>query len=902
MDVRLVTSPSHRNAGVTPMTASFSKQTQAALLSPKASSAPVRPTTGSFFGVPRSDGVVIAETDEDLSRLDPDELFVRFTVAQVKALATRLRTEAEAKQEELRLMVGERYRDLLEASSSIIDMSSSSQGVLDSIREMKETCAGHPNRRLHAETRPSTEADSQLKGLQSLAAHLKLLLDCPEHFWKLLEARKYLDAAWLFLIAIVVHQALVEEDEEDGWAQQGIDVLERFPLIQRQWDIINSFKAQISHKATQSLREVQTVQDTMKAIISLVLLDSRSLSDTLGELLAQRTKSIQAFFSSSNKNEIQENGEAENPENKRTRSQRVRDAKRIFRQAIDLLAETVHTVRSIYSTSSNSSHSTIQSLLVEIQSDADESLISTRKVLNALPSASLLDLYLPPSIKSYTHFIDTTGPSFQISPAFVSSKLETWFKKGLDAFNSRSKYWIDMLDSATDVEKVRISVLTSPSLQHLSTQEKEILTRYIGETCNNRITAIWKDAFVALHVSFEEALTKAVGIIAQSGHETQLDLNPLTALLSSRLPWPPSVRGNQSQSSIDTAFSKFDTALRIRRTNRTPLLESILVIVETRLKEFHSELDAIASTKDATKHTFLTQLLPLEDQILQRLISSMEKAAKTDQESSQISKIGPVIFVGRVAAELGKSLALESNTTTRGESVAKFRQSAKELHLRTLSIWETATIGRILSHISSPGSDPHTDDTEGNSSAVCIRPSPILLEALTSLTAASQQLGLSRSDLHQGRILQTALRALITGYIPLMKRQDLYPLKLTSQRLWDLFLLRQLSQGLDIQSSIDKNINELKEQLNQLMTLKESQKLVAETQKSVEHGILRLQMILLPLFLHLEIPDETPSTSTLLLRGIPPAETISRPTIELAQPCSRFGLLLVAGSTRTTNR
>ncbi|KAG8844929.1 hypothetical protein FRB91_002211 [Serendipita sp. 411] len=429
----------------------------------------------------------------------------------------------------------------------------------------------------------------------------------------------------------------------------------------------------------------------MNAIISLVLLDSRSLSDTLGELLAQRTKSIQAFFSSSNKNEIQENGEAESPENKRTRSQRVRDAKRIFRQAIDLLAETVHTVRSIYSTSSNSSHSTIQSLLVEIQSDADESLISTRKVLNALPSASLLDLYLPPSIKSYTHFIDTTGPSFQISPAFVSSKLETWFKKGLDAFNSRSKYWIDMLDSATDVEKVRISVLTSPSLQHLSTQEKEILTRYIGETCNNRVTAIWKDAFVALHVSFEEALTKAVGIIAQSGHETQLgkevslrcepishqiiDLNPSMALLSSRVPWPPSVRGNQSQSSIDTAFSKFDAALRIRRTNRTPLLESILVIVETRLKEFHSELDAIASTKDATKHTFLTQILPLEDQIFQSLISSMEKAAKTDQESSQISKIGPVIFVGRVAAELGNSLALSNNTTTRGGSVASKLQS-----------------------------------------------------------------------------------------------------------------------------------------------------------------------------------------------------------------------------------
>jgi hypothetical protein len=35
----------------------------------------------------------------------------------------------------------ERYRDLLQASTSIIDMASSSQTVVDSLQEMKDICA-----------------------------------------------------------------------------------------------------------------------------------------------------------------------------------------------------------------------------------------------------------------------------------------------------------------------------------------------------------------------------------------------------------------------------------------------------------------------------------------------------------------------------------------------------------------------------------------------------------------------------------------------------------------------------------------------------------------------------------------------------------------------------------------
>lgn len=71
--------------------------------------------------------------------------------------------------------------------------------------------------------------DSQLLTLQSLAAHLKLLLDTPEQLWRLLERKRFLQAAWLYLLARVVYKALTyDEDEAEEqdvvWAKDGIEV------------------------------------------------------------------------------------------------------------------------------------------------------------------------------------------------------------------------------------------------------------------------------------------------------------------------------------------------------------------------------------------------------------------------------------------------------------------------------------------------------------------------------------------------------------------------------------------------------------------------------------------------------------------------------------------------------
>ena len=148
---------------------------------------------------------------------------------------------------ELKRQTRERYRDLLQASSSIISIAASSQRVVDALKESKETILSqHPlpappktaaidglDGKLYSWTNSDQTAkhisDRHLYTLQVLSAHIKLLLDAPEHLWRLIERKKYFHAAWLFLLARVVHRALVRNDDADeqSWVSEGVDVLVR---------------------------------------------------------------------------------------------------------------------------------------------------------------------------------------------------------------------------------------------------------------------------------------------------------------------------------------------------------------------------------------------------------------------------------------------------------------------------------------------------------------------------------------------------------------------------------------------------------------------------------------------------------------------------------------------------
>ena len=153
-----------------------------------------------------------------------DALFSRFGVKEVRSISVRGAALAEGKREELRTMVGARYRDLLGAADSIVRMRKASSSLLGKLARARDECDREAMTARAQESdmtrsrvmlqRASTPladgGDSEMQGHTpySIATLVKLLLDSPEHIWRYIEREDYLSAARLESIGRAVYREL----------------------------------------------------------------------------------------------------------------------------------------------------------------------------------------------------------------------------------------------------------------------------------------------------------------------------------------------------------------------------------------------------------------------------------------------------------------------------------------------------------------------------------------------------------------------------------------------------------------------------------------------------------------------------------------------------------------------
>lgn len=72
---------------------------------------------------------------------DPAALFETHGTEEIRGLERQVRAEIEHKKEELRQMVGERYRDLIEAADTIGQMRCCAEGLVDAVKATDQYCA-----------------------------------------------------------------------------------------------------------------------------------------------------------------------------------------------------------------------------------------------------------------------------------------------------------------------------------------------------------------------------------------------------------------------------------------------------------------------------------------------------------------------------------------------------------------------------------------------------------------------------------------------------------------------------------------------------------------------------------------------------------------------------------------
>ncbi|KAM9843676.1 conserved oligomeric Golgi complex subunit 1 isoform 2-T2 [Aulostomus maculatus] len=221
---------------------------------------------------------------------DPTVLFERYGTAEIRRVERRVRGEIEQKKEELRQMVGERYRDLIDAADTIGEMRQCSESVVRSIQDMQRYClrlkqspAG-PSRR-----GPEVSGQWQEK-FYTMASQIKLLLEIPERIWSAMEASQYLQATQLYLLCCHLH-GLLQLDAATGGHYS--PVLTRFPILVRQVATTGHFRSTILLDSRSLLRgRAVSDQAIAEALVSTMLLEDSSPRQALADFLLARKASI----------------------------------------------------------------------------------------------------------------------------------------------------------------------------------------------------------------------------------------------------------------------------------------------------------------------------------------------------------------------------------------------------------------------------------------------------------------------------------------------------------------------------------------------------------------------------------------------------------------------------------
>ncbi|XP_040845511.1 conserved oligomeric Golgi complex subunit 1 isoform X1 [Ochotona curzoniae] len=226
---------------------------------------------------------------------DSAALFETHGTEEIRGLERQVRAEIEHKKEELRQMVGERYRDLIEAADTIGQMRCCAEGLVDAVQATDQYCARLRQAGPPAPPRPpqAPQLPQLSEKFYSMAAQIKLLLDIPERIWSSMEASQYLRATQLHLLCCHLHGLL----QLEPGAPCHSPVLSRFPILIRQVAAASHFRSTILYESKMLLKgQAVSDQAVAEALCSIMLLEESSPRQALTDFLMARKAAFQKLL------------------------------------------------------------------------------------------------------------------------------------------------------------------------------------------------------------------------------------------------------------------------------------------------------------------------------------------------------------------------------------------------------------------------------------------------------------------------------------------------------------------------------------------------------------------------------------------------------------------------------
>ena len=222
----------------------------------------------------------------DAAQNNPNDLFTGKTVEEIALIEQKLRNDIERKKEDLRQMVGERYRDLIEAADTITMMKHHSRSIKESIGNLREL---QTKAKAADVKKRQNETNVDIR-YRATAATIRFLTTLPERIIQLLDENNVLLAGQCFIIGSKVKSSLIQDSRASG-------ILVMVPILKSKLVKLDDLRTNIIAAAKGALKSADlSANDAVTALLTISSLKNEADFDFLAEFVNCRVQGLASLL------------------------------------------------------------------------------------------------------------------------------------------------------------------------------------------------------------------------------------------------------------------------------------------------------------------------------------------------------------------------------------------------------------------------------------------------------------------------------------------------------------------------------------------------------------------------------------------------------------------------------
>ncbi|XP_064475114.1 conserved oligomeric Golgi complex subunit 1-like [Ornithodoros turicata] len=555
-----------------------------------------------------------------------DMLFEQYSVKEIQEIEQTIRGDIERKKEELRQMVGERYRDLIEAADTISKMKETSESVKKYISSLTIHCgnlqqAGQSSSsKLSAATGESTTASCY-----AILAQVKLLVDAPSKLWSLLEEKQYMACGALFLLAQQTHTHV--QLAHVGRVRRLLDPWRT--LVARQWASLSCFRQTMLQTCWKALQSLDVTSElALQSLCCIVLLEDSAVQDVFEQFLNKRLDLVKDIFSSGKRGSVT------------TREQ--------MSHLASLVISTFRLLHSIFLCRSDGHPSLVESELKKATDPHSPDLVHLIDSPGSVSSS-----YIPQVIREYRIKLRTVPRSVEAPK--IQQELRTFVEKLETQSQPYVASQLKYLQSSKAVIQVGLAVQ-----ELLSEQDKEfppwddICIDLLGEKFS-----VWATIFqgkcmerikVIVSLQMDNAMDSCIELLTNTKKKARENgMSPLeqSADVST---WTETV-GDWSSSKIFSSHHGKKSwecgTLATKARGHTAQIQGICNMLDKNLKNIHQDLEALTpeSSTAEERQIISSHVHTSTTVIIKRFLDFVQKELQsTEPDKDWFALLGKVCF------------------------------------------------------------------------------------------------------------------------------------------------------------------------------------------------------------------------------------------------------------------